>query len=96
MGTSIEDAKESKEDLEKATCLLDEANQAILVLTEDIKISASTEVELAHKIKELSEDTKQVKDVLLVIGDIADQTNLLALNAAIEAARAGEHGRGFA
>lgn len=96
MSSSIEEAKESKEDLEKATCLLDEANQAILVLTEDIKISASTEIELAQKIKELSEDTKQVKEVLSVIGDIADQTNLLALNAAIEAARAGEHGRGFA
>ncbi len=44
----------------------------------------------------MSSDAEQVKDVLIVIGDIADQTNLLALNAAIEAARAGEHGRGFA
>jgi methyl-accepting chemotaxis protein len=96
MGTSISEAKESKEDLSEANGFLREANDAILSLTEEIKISASTEIELAHKIQQLSQDTEQVKDVLLVIGDIADQTNLLALNAAIEAARAGEHGRGFA
>ncbi|EDZ61342.1 methyl-accepting chemotaxis sensory transducer [Sulfurimonas gotlandica GD1] len=96
MGNSIEEAKISKDDLEKANGFLTQANQAILELTKDIKISASVEIELAHSIKQLSEDAKQVKDVLLVIGDIADQTNLLALNAAIEAARAGEHGRGFA
>ena len=93
---NIVGAKESKKDLEQANVFLKEANKAILNLTEDIKTSAATEIELAAKIQQLSQDTEQVKDVLLVIGDIADQTNLLALNAAIEAARAGEHGRGFA
>ncbi len=96
MESSIEEARQSKNDLEKANGFLVEANQAILELTQDIKLGVDAEIELAQEIKALSEDTKQVKDVLLVIGDIADQTNLLALNAAIEAARAGEHGRGFA
>jgi len=96
MNDSIEEAKISKKDTENANEFLNEANTAILNLTKDIKLSAETEVELAYKIQQLSSDTEQVKDVLLVIGDIADQTNLLALNAAIEAARAGEHGRGFA
>ena len=93
---NINDAKNSKKELEEANTFLEEANVAILNLTEDIKVSATTEIELAEKIQQLSQDTEQVKDVLQVIGDIADQTNLLALNAAIEAARAGEHGRGFA
>ncbi|WP_438874150.1 methyl-accepting chemotaxis protein [Sulfurospirillum oryzae] len=92
----IIEAKEGKEELLKANTFLSEANSAILVLSQEIQSSAATEIELAHKIQQLSTDAEQVKEVLVVIGDIADQTNLLALNAAIEAARAGEHGRGFA
>jgi len=96
LGTGIQEAKEGKEELTKANAFLKDANQAILTLTQEIQNSAQTEIELAQKIQQLSRDAEQVKEVLVVIGDIADQTNLLALNAAIEAARAGEHGRGFA
>jgi methyl-accepting chemotaxis protein len=96
MHIGMDEAKAGKEELLKANTYLSEANSAILDLTKAIQMSASTEIELAHKIQQLSVDASQVKEVLVVIGDIADQTNLLALNAAIEAARAGEHGRGFA
>jgi len=52
--------------------------------------------ELSNKVSELSSQASDIKNVLVIIGEVAEQTNLLALNAAIEAARAGEHGRGFA
>jgi methyl-accepting chemotaxis protein len=44
----------------------------------------------------LSKSSRDIGEVVKLIGEIAAQTNLLALNATIEAARAGESGRGFA
>ncbi|MDL0089687.1 methyl-accepting chemotaxis protein [Campylobacter gastrosuis] len=96
MKISIETALKGKDDLQKATNYIEEANKAIAELSAEITHTAQTEYDMANKIDQLSKDAEQVKSVLVVINDIADQTNLLALNAAIEAARAGEHGRGFA
>ncbi|HEX5329796.1 methyl-accepting chemotaxis protein [Sulfuricurvum sp.] len=68
----------------------------LMAMIEMIRHSVEVEAEFAVRIHELTNNARQIREVLSVIGEIADQTNLLALNAAIEAARAGEHGRGFA
>jgi len=48
------------------------------------------------KMKDITDASRKIGDIIGVIDSIAFQTNILALNAAVEAARAGEQGRGFA
>jgi len=100
VGDKLDDVEEStvivSEDLEKTSNVLDSFVAILDSVINAIEDGNAYQEDLATKVSSLTEQAKNIKDVLGIISDIADQTNLLALNAAIEAARAGEHGRGFA
>ncbi|AJY10424.1 PAS domain-containing protein [Burkholderia dolosa] len=52
--------------------------------------------EVVATMRDITDSSRRIADIIGVIDGIAFQTNILALNAAVEAARAGEQGRGFA
>ncbi len=66
--------------------------QSIIAITNAHKATEETDI----VVKNMSQLSIQIGDIVSLITDIAGQTNLLALNATIEAARAGESGKGFA
>ena len=84
------------EDLENTIGVLDTFIEKLNSVITDIQDGSEHQHDLVQKVSSLTEQAKNIKEVLSIISDIADQTNLLALNADNEAARAGEHGRGFA
>ncbi|CDT65882.1 Methyl-accepting chemotaxis protein [Vibrio coralliirubri] len=89
-------AKETSDEVDKITVLAHnnmDSMQQNLVFVNQLQGSL---VEATDVIHQLSNESRQIGDILTVIQSISEQTNLLALNAAIEAARAGEQGRGFA
>jgi len=96
LADTVESAKKSKEDVERADKKLQEVRVSINKMSEKMQDESAAGIELANRINDLNKTAEDTKLVLNKISDISDQTNLLALNAAIEAARAGEHGRGFA
>lgn len=94
--SSVSLSEKTKESIEFSSTKLHNVLIDMNRLKSDISDASELESSLAAKLEHMSSEAAQVKQILVVISDIADQTNLLALNAAIEAARAGEHGRGFA
>jgi methyl-accepting chemotaxis protein len=68
------------------------SRSAASVAEQAVTIARSTDA----VVRNLSESSVGIGNVVKVITTIAEQTNLLALNATIEAARAGESGKGFA
>jgi methyl-accepting chemotaxis protein len=91
-----EKTKNSQEKMNATTENIDGIQQRISQLASQVEHTSELENSMADKLNSLTHSAEEIKNILVVISDIADQTNLLALNAAIEAARAGEHGRGFA
>jgi methyl-accepting chemotaxis protein len=96
LGIVESDAIVVSKDLDKTAVVLNTFVKELTNVVRDIEDGSNRQQELVQKVSSLTEQARNIQDILSIIGDIADQTNLLALNAAIEAARAGEHGRGFA
>lgn len=86
---TAENTKKADIEAQSSKESVSQASLSMSSLTQEVQSAATN-------IHTMNDNTKEIVNVLKVIGDIAEQTNLLALNAAIEAARAGEQGRGFA
>ncbi len=96
LNLSKQDNEHTRSEIISANEVLTTSQRELDTMIVMIRNSAEVETLFADKLHELTNNARQIREVLSVIGEIANQTNLLALNAAIEAARAGEHGRGFA
>lgn len=72
------------------------ARQLAVTLRQDADIGSGVADAAVTAMGEITQASKNIAEIAVLIDEIAFQTNLLALNAAVEAARAGEQGRGFA
>jgi len=82
-------SQDGKESVEEVRTAIEDINKMNGIIAEEMKNSNDKISEIVTVIKEISNKTQ-------VINDIVFQTKLLSFNASVEAARAGEHGKGFA
>ncbi|MDM8551975.1 methyl-accepting chemotaxis protein [Desulfobacterales bacterium HSG2] len=74
----------------------DHANRLMRKAGQWVRNANLSMTDLIHSVKDISQESRKILEIVKTIDKIAFQTNLLALNAAVEAARAGEAGAGFA
>lgn len=72
-----------------------EGDLAMDATVNSIEKIRTTVANTAKKVKQLSESSQEIAQIVEIISGISEKTNLLAFNASVEAARAGEHGEGF-
>ena len=90
--TITEISEQINQNAQNATTAREQTKQA------SVEIAASNKQmdKLIDAMKDISENSAKIQNIIKTIDNIAFQTNILALNAAVEAARAGVAGKGFA